>query len=521
MVRRHAIRLALVCLFAGAGLAFAGEEDLNDARDPLGRDSPRGAVAGFLRAADEGDFSTAARYMDLRNVPKLLNVYTPEQLARGLDIVLQRALWVDVEGLSDEPMGLPADGLPSYRDELGRVPIREGELTLLLQRVPGDVDGQMVWKFSNRTISRLEDLYQAYRYPAPVERLGRWLPDVKILGLELFKWATGLLVALASLPVVLGIFWIIAKSTAEPGSFRHRRIWWVLSRPATALIASLAMGLTIRELGLGVTARSISDAKTMTIVLSAWLMLAIINAIRDLYADHLRGNDRDATVGLLNPIMTAVKSVIVVMMALIWLDNIGFNITTLLAGLGIGGVAVALVLQKPLEDVFGAFTLFNQQPIRIGDFCQIGEVQGTLEEISLRTTRIRTLAGTVVSIPNAKLVQESINNISIRNRILYRPTIRLAHTTTPNQLEQILSDIREMLENDDRVINDRLRVRFVGFGEYFFNVEAFADVDTRDYATFLEIAEDLNLKVVHIVNEAGATFAVPERGLLQSLSTHG
>ena len=168
--------------------------------------------------------------------------------------------------------------------------------------------------------------------------------------------------------------------------------------------------------------------------------------------------------------------------------------------------AVALVLQKPLEDVFGAFTLFNQRPIRIGDFCEVGERRGTVEEISLRTTRIRTLGGTVISIPNAKLAMEPINNISIRRKILYNPTFKLGNTTSSATLRVILDDIHAMLEKEEQVEKDRLRVRFRRFSEGSFEIEAFCDIKTTEFPTFLEFRERMNLGIVKIVERSDAEF---------------
>ena len=190
-----------------------------------------------------------------------------------------------------------------------------------------------------------------------------------------------------------------------------------------------------------------------------------------------------------------------------WLDNAGYNIGALLAGLGIGGVAVALVLQKPLEDVFAAFTLFTQQPIRIGDFGRFGELTGTVEEISLRTTRIRTLENTVVAVPNAKFAAEPIENISARRRILYRPIVRLEFGTTQEQVETILQEVRELLAGHPKVLEEGRRVRLLRFGEIGIEIEGFAYIDTTVYVEYLDIAETLNLAIMNIVESTDARFA--------------
>ena len=195
------------------------------------------------------------------------------------------------------------------------------------------------------------------------------------------------------------------------------------------------------------------------------------------------------------------------------MEQLGFSITTVLAGLGVGGIAVALALQKPTEDVFGAITLYTQQPVRVGDFCRIGTATGTIEEIGLRTTRLRTLANTVIAIPNSLLANEPIDNISSRKKILYRPVLRLRYDTTPEQLRQILEGIRELLSSHERVLKENHRVRFKEIADDALLVEVWAYLATTDWAEYLEFAEELNIRVLEIVARAGTSLSLPARTL--------
>jgi MscS family membrane protein len=192
---------------------------------------------------------------------------------------------------------------------------------------------------------------------------------------------------------------------------------------------------------------------------------------------------------------------------------VGFNITTLLAGLGVGGIAVALALQKPMEDIFGALSLYTQQPLRVGDFCRIGSETGTVEEIGLRTTRIRSLANTVISIPNAKLASEAIDNFSVRQKILYNPTLRLRIDTNREQLDKVLKDVRELLASHEKIVKDNPRIRFQRIGKDVLELVVFAYTDTRTFPDYLEVAEDLNIKILDIVARAGTTLALPGQTL--------
>ncbi len=212
---------------------------------------------------------------------------------------------------------------------------------------------------------------------------------------------------------------------------------------------------------------------------------------------------------MMRPAANALKLIIVTAAALVYLDKLGINITTVLAGLGVGGVAVALALQKPLEDVFGAITLYTQQPVRLGDFCRIGEQTGTVEEIGLRTTRIRTLADTVIAVPNARMAMEAIDNISARNKILFNPLLRLRLDTSPETMQTVLENIRTMLTEHADVSPQSLRVRFKSITQDALQIEVFAYVTTTDWQHYLEIAEGLNTQIIGIIAAAGTTLAPP------------
>jgi MscS family membrane protein len=214
---------------------------------------------------------------------------------------------------------------------------------------------------------------------------------------------------------------------------------------------------------------------------------------------------------LLPPGRRVAQLVLVAIAALVMLDNFGFNVTTLIAGLGVGGIAVALAAQKSIENLFGGLTLYADRPVAVGDFCRFGDTVGTVEEIGLRSTRIRTLERTVVSVPNAEFSNLFLDNFTRRDKFWYHPTIGLRYETTPDQLRCILVAIREMLYAHPNVDPDPARVRFTQFSAYSLDLEIFAYVRAADYAKYLGVAEDLNLRIMDIVSEAGSSFAFPSQ----------
>jgi MscS family membrane protein len=239
----------------------------------------------------------------------------------------------------------------------------------------------------------------------------------------------------------------------------------------------------------------------------------IIDFLIDRLSAHYQLQGRSTARVLLPPLGTATKTVFVIIAVLVWLDNLGFKVTTLLAGLGIGGLAVALALQRPIENLVSGITLYTSQPVAVGDFCRFGDKVGTVEEIGLRATKVRTLDHTVLTIPNIDFVHLQLENFSKREKIWYHPQIRLRYDTTPDQIRYILVEIRKMFYAHPKVLDNPARIRFERFGSFSLDLEVFAYIDVTDYGESLEVAEDLNLRIMDIVKEGGSAFALPSQTL--------
>lgn len=484
-------------------------EESADARTWL---TPRGSLQGYFEAVEEGDFKHAAEYLDLRSLPPSARSLAPERLAEMLSIVIGREIWIDLEGLSNDIAGETGDGLPTYRDELGRIKDGESEFILLMQRVP-DGQGERVWKISNVTVATIPDLYSRFGYGPMTEAVAKAVPDVRFLGVELFKWIVTIAVGLAAYPLAMLLGLGLTRLVGSRTSPLYPRIRKFFIGPFAVLLALLLMHRVFVGLGSGITGQRIARTETLTTIVAVWLLIQATGLIRDAYAARLIAKGRESAVVLLQPATQALRIVIFVIAVLLWLDNAGFNITTIVAGLGVGGVAVALALQKPLEDIFGALTLYTQQPFRVGDYCRVGKETGTVEEIGLRTTRIRTIGNTMISVPNHKIASEPIDNYSARKKILFSPTIRLRVDTSREQLDKVLAGIGDLLQSHDKLIHDGARVRFQKIGADALELNVFAYADVQVYADYLEVAEDLNMKILSIVEQAGSTLALPGQTL--------
>ena len=253
-------------------------------------------------------------------------------------------------------------------------------------------------------------------------------------------------------------------------------------------------------------------AHTLLILVATWVIMGLLDFIIDRLADGFRKDDQhSAALVLLPPLRNLLKLIVIVFALIMWLDNIGFRVTTLLAGLGVGSIAVALAAQKSIENLIGAITLYTSKPVRVGDFCKFGNFLGTIEEIGLRATRVRTLDNTIVTVPNAEFMNLHIDNFTQRKKIWYHPRIKLRYETSPDQIRYILTEIKKLLVSHPKVLPDPARVRFTNFGDYSLDLDIFAYIDETVYGDYLEIAEDLNLQIMDIIAKAGSRVAFPSQ----------
>jgi len=231
------------------------------------------------------------------------------------------------------------------------------------------------------------------------------------------------------------------------------------------------------------------------------------------FTDRMKRNGQHDAVVLLRPAATGIKLIIIVMAVVSWMDNLGYQVTTILAGLGVGGVAVALAAQKSLENLIGSITIYSSQPVRVGDFCKFGDTLGTVEEIGLRATQLRTLGRTVVHIPNALFSSGAIENLTQRDKILYRTRLHLSYDDAPEQIRQVLAKVRELINEHEFVDEENSRIRFLEFGEYAQELELYIYIKTKDFAEYLEHREDINLRINDIIESAGAHLTVPVKNI--------
>ena len=476
--------------------------------DDYDRGVPRSSVKRFLEAAKEGDYESAAQHLDLRNLPREMRNTQGTELAREFKIILDRNLWIDLDLLSDHPKGYENDGLPSYRDLLGQIETEKKTYTLLLQRVPRG-DGVHIWKISNATIAKIPELYELSGYGPFGDVLSGIIPEVYLFGAYLWQWVGMILIMVFGYLAVLPLIWLAVylsnKKEKRPQLTRFvkgplRFFIWVM------IIISMKDLLSPT-----VAMQAMMKASTLFVIAFAWVLVRLF----DLYIEHqihkFQKMDKTGAIVLLRPLTKIVRVLIIVAAALVWLDNIGFKVTTLVAGLGVGGIAIALAAQAIFADIIGAIILLVSQPVRVGDFCRFGNTLGIVEEIGVRATQVRTLENTVVTVPNGEFSKLHLENFTLRENVWFHPKISLPYETSREQISKITNGIEDMLRNHPEVLDDPIQVYFTEIGDYSHNIDIFSYVGTGDYGEYKKIAEELNFAIMDIVEKAGARLALPSR----------
>jgi MscS family membrane protein len=520
------IRVAFVFLFLAclAGNGFPAEKPGTFSRvkeavrpaeqekapeDPLGRSTPQGTVIGFLKAATQGDDERALQYLDTKRTGP-----GAQKIIHALQVILERGSSGKPAMLSSKPEGNLDDNLPPNRERIGTIQTSSGSLDILLERVQRG-NSPPIWLFSAATLAKVPQIYQELDVRTLDDYLPKFLVDTWILWFPLWRW----LVIILVIPLAFVLATLLTRLFTSLLLLYSRRKFQAegeqpvvrLTGPIRILIFASAIWV-VSLFSQSVVARAfwVYAAATLTVMGATWLCLRAIDIFFDLRERQLTSASADK-ISLVHLGRKLVKVLVVMLGALFIFYIAGINLTAVIAGLGVGGIAVALAAQKTLENLFGGITIVSDQPLRVGDFCRAGEFQGTVLTIGFRSTRIRTIARTIVSIPNGQLALMSLENFTLRDKIWFHHTFGLRYETTTEQLRYILAGIREMLYGHPKVESSSARVRFIGFGDSSLNLEVFAYVLETDYGAFLHIQEDLLLRIMDIVAGSGSGFAFPSQ----------
>lgn len=478
--------------------------------DPLGRETPRSALMGFLKYTEHEDYQTAARYLQ----PTGERDTNLPQRAKELRTLLG-SFKGNIGLLSDDPSGTVDSGLPPGQVRAGVLATSKTTKDIILVRVNDPASGK-IWLVSRDTVAAIPALYGEMKSEAPTVA-DRIMPTAltgrHLLGMSLAQWLGWLL----SIPLSLFLASLLGLLLTAPARIRqksrkHPRPVWErrLGMPVTCIIAILMHGLFVYRLEPPLLYRVYYSRFLATLLVGCFVWL--VSRVTDQGFEHAVNRRRTENKGgeTILVMMQRINRILLLIVALIVaLTLFGFNVKTTLAGLGIGGLAIALAAQKSLENLIGGVSLLMDDAVHVGDFCRIGDQIGTVEDIGLRSLKLRTLDQNLLVVPNGSLAQMHFQNMRRRPKLLISQTFALRIETQVEQLRFVLSRVQNMLDQHAGIESGTSRVRVTSFVGNAFALELFAYGKTSDWAQLTAIRQDIILKIAEIVHDSGAQFAAP------------
>jgi MscS family membrane protein len=481
--------------------------------DQLGRNTPTDSVFGFLKAATSGDYSIAAQYLQMSPAHRQAE---GEQTATKLKFLLDNDFVGNYSRFS-QPEGTPQEGVLLGHQKLGTMSAGDVEVDLDMVRV-SDPNAGKIWLVSSDTIAKLPELYDQAEARHVASKLPAFLVKHELGGMPLWQW----LALLVTTPFAAGLGWLVLAILEIPLRWwarRHGHVdvanWRSVSGPAWLLTGTMIHQALVVKLRLPLLLRHYYFQITSTVlILSAtWIFWRVVRW--SLYRVRLgalaRGHAGTGSLMLLGE--RILKAIILIAGALAILSNLGFNMSTALAGLGIGGLAIGFGAQKTIENLFGGVSVLGDEVFRVGDVCRFGDRSGTVEDIGLRSTRIRTEERTLLAIPNGTVATINLENLSRRDKILLKTNLSLRSETKSDHLRFVLSEMRRLLYSHPKIETTTVRVRLTDIAAAAPTVEVLAYVLTQDFNEFSAVREDVLLRMLDIVESSGTGLALPAQTL--------
>jgi MscS family membrane protein len=481
--------------------------------DVYGRATPQSSVFNFLDACRAGDFRKASRYLDLRDRKPEDRAKNGPVLAQQLLQILDRDSQFDLADLSNDPAGDPNAPLPGFND-LDTFAVNNTKIVLQLARVDTR-SGAHIWVVSSDSLKKIPVLAAQAAETATEKRLPTALVTTTFLDTPLWQWIVYALVIAALFtasrllsPLILTALGLVFRRFSS--SFDAQSIRQLLG-PLRLLASILVFRAAVEFIG-GSALLRLYLGRGMTLLLfagAAWLAGAFVDGIAERVRVRLVADQRGVSQSILPLVSGILKIALLALAILATLSSWGYNTTTLLAGVGVGGLAIALAAQKTLENLFGGISVITDRPVLVGDACRFGTQSGVVEEIGLRSTRLRTGERSVLSVPNAQFSAMVLENLSARDRFLFHQILRLRRDASAAQIRAVMDGIAKLLDAHPKVDPGTLPVRFLGFDDYADRLEITAYVKTRIEEEFLAIQTELLVSVLSVIEGSGTSLALP------------
>jgi MscS family membrane protein len=477
--------------------------------DQLGRDTPYGTVYGFLQTAAAGNYSIAAQYLQMSAARR-------QSEGDALAMKLYAAMNVAFAGNlrpSRQREGELQEDVPPGRQRLGTMSAGDVDVELELVRVTDAAAGK-IWLISADTLAKVPELYDQVEARRVETRLPAWTVKYQPGNMPLWQWFALLLL----LPVAAGVAWLLLVLLQIPLRWWARKRgdvelahWRSVSRPAWLFAGALVHRILSGYLALPLLPRHYyrQVVAVAVIIGSTWILWRVIRWFLQRLRNRALAYGHSGTGSLMLLGERILKAVVFVIGIFLVFSVLGFNMSTALAGVGIGTLAIGFGAQQTIANLFGGVSVLGDEVMRVGDVCKFGDRTGTVEDIGLRSTRVRTEERTLLVIPNGTVAAINVENLSRRDKILFKTVLGLHPDTAAEHVRHVVAEIRGVLTGHDKIEKDTIRVRLTDLASSSINVEVFGYVLTRDFDEFAAVREDLLLRIMNFVEDSGTNLALP------------
>ena len=481
--------------------------------DSFGRDTPRHTVQGFISALSENDYLLASNYLNLSKSDNPTTVV--RQFKQALDA--GGRFQPDLQ-ISNTPEGNLTDQLPPSQENVGVINIGEKSVSLLLERVVSK-ENEQYWQFSSETLSSIPEVIENSE-PTLVSRYTvDSLDGKKLFGYQLADLVAALSMIVSSFVLTYIAVWLLyhllrivyPRVRGVPLPLPDKVIL-----PLSVVIMALILSEVMVYAGVSVTLRE--PVNRFTDIASwlalTWLLLRVIDAIFTRAVNLSYKKNYTERVSILGLLRKVVKALLLIFAVIVIFGNLGFDLTTGIAALGVGGLALALGAQKTIENLVGSVVVVADSPVRIGDYCKFGTYEGTVIDIGIRSSRVRTLTRTVVTVPNGDFSSMQIENFTSRDMFRFFHQLYLKRTADIDVVFKMVKDLDEFLKEHEMTNQEWKQVNILELRQDCYVIQLQAYINANDVMEFYDKQNVVFVDVLNQVAKYDVEHALPTQQLI-------
>lgn len=496
------------------GVGGQTEEVVNTSTpDSFGRDTPRHTVQGFIKALGDNDYLLASNYLNLSKSDNPTTVV--RQFKQALDA--GGRFQPDLQ-INNTPEGNLSDQLPPSQENVGVINVGDKSVPLVLERVASK-QGEQYWQFSNDTLSSIPEVIENYQ-PTLVSRYTiDSLDGKKLFGYQISDILAALAIIVSSFIFTYIVVWLLyyllkliyPRLRGETLPLPNNVIL-----PLTVVITALILAEVMVYAGISVTLRE--PIKRFTDIASwvatTWLLLRVIDSIFTRAVNLSYKKNYTERVSILGLLRKVVKALLLIFAVIVIFGNLGFDLTTGIAALGVGGLALALGAQKTIENLVGSVVMVADSPVRIGDYCSFGNQAGTVIDIGIRSSRVRTLNRTIVTVPNSDFSSMQIENYTSRDMFHFLHNLYIKRNADIDVVFKMVKKLDQFLDEHELTNQEWNQANISELRQDCYVIQLRAYINAVDSIEFYRKQDDLLVDVLTLVKKYDVEHALPTQQLI-------